>query len=186
MIEEVDQIINSVGVKEEEETKDLAVSQDGSSSRLDNFNGEESKNSLPCDYDENAKFKCEACKISFLFSNDHKKHRKTALHKQNHKIMIEQLERDKQIRMMEYQQQREQCSSDKTASRRQMSHVERSHIMNHKPCCLLSRHRAEKDNKDNDNKDDDNSDLCPAEKDHNSKRFRPRGSVWASLKYLQP
>ena len=76
-------------------------------------------------------------------------------------------------------------------SRRQMSHVERSHIMNHKPCCLLSRQRAEKDNKDNDNKDNDNKDndnrdLCPAEKDHNSKRFRPRGSVWASLKYLQP
>ena len=72
-----------------------------------------------------------------------------------------------------------------------MSHVERSHIMNHKPCCLLSRQRAEKDNKDNDNKDNDNKDndnrdLCPAEKDHNSKRFRPRGSVWASLKYLQP
>ena len=61
-------------------------------------------------------------------------------------------------------------------SRRQMSHVERSHIMNHKPCCLLSRHRAEKDNKDNDDRN-----LCPVEKDNNSKRFRPRG-----LKYLQP
>ena len=73
-----------------------------------------------------------------------------------------------------------------TVGRRQMSDVGRSHIMNHKPCCLLSRHGAEKDNKDNDNKDDDNSDLCPAEKDNNSKRFRPRGSVWASLKYLQP
>ena len=94
-MDDVDQIINSVGV--EEETKDEAVSKDQSSSKQDNIYEEETKNS-PRDYDENAKFKCEACKVSFLFSNDHKKHRKTALHKQNHKLVMEQQERDKKLR----------------------------------------------------------------------------------------
>lgn len=47
-----------------------------------------------------AKFKCQACDQSFLFSNDHKKHRKTALHKQNQKLWLVQQQRDMQFKRL--------------------------------------------------------------------------------------
>ena len=47
---------------------------------------EESKVPVPVvgmPFDENAKFKCLACYISFVRQDDSRKHRKSALHKQN-------------------------------------------------------------------------------------------------------
>ena len=47
-------------------------------------------------FDENAKFKCQACYCCFVKKDDIRKHRKSALHKQNQKLYDEQQAQEKE------------------------------------------------------------------------------------------
>ena len=47
-------------------------------------------------FDENAKFKCQACYCCFVRKDDIRKHRKSALHKQNQKLYDEQQAQEKE------------------------------------------------------------------------------------------